>query len=205
MAVYFVRTNGNTAHNEPETPGFVAGEPPVFETDGNHFNYRTKCLREGFVRIGWPNTGDLRNPGTGALAREEFSYESGFENYHRDFLGIRTGDHILIPAGEEKGWVHLGSVVLRDPQDRRRILTTQPCLFAYYYFHDIPRGEWYECAHRIDVLWARETDGSPLAREIEGVIGRWRYPISRIDQAQNSVLEIARSVGLPATCHDCSQ
>ena len=62
MNIWFVRTNGNTAHNNPNDSGYVPGEPPHYPQ--TEFNYSQKCLKEGFVRYGWPNTGNRteKNP-----------------------------------------------------------------------------------------------------------------------------------------------
>ncbi len=59
MHVWFIRCNGETAHNEPGTPRFVPGEPPQFPERA--FNYRDECLCKGFARVGWPAAGDLRH------------------------------------------------------------------------------------------------------------------------------------------------
>ena len=50
MHVWFIRCNGETAHNEPGTPRFVPGEPPQFPK--REFNYRDECLCKGFARVG---------------------------------------------------------------------------------------------------------------------------------------------------------
>ena len=55
--IWFVRSNGDTVHNDPSTPDYVPDEPPEFPKV--ECNYRLKCLKQGFARIGWPNTGDL--------------------------------------------------------------------------------------------------------------------------------------------------
>ena len=58
MNIWFVRSNGNTGHNNPADDNYVPGEPPIFPN--REFNYRLKCLDQGFARYGHPNTGDLR-------------------------------------------------------------------------------------------------------------------------------------------------
>jgi hypothetical protein len=65
----FVRVNGDSGHNDPGRPeAYVTGEPPTFPK--RRFNYVAYCLRVNVVRIGWPDTGDLRaSSKTGALAR----------------------------------------------------------------------------------------------------------------------------------------
>src|SRR5437773_748108 len=56
---YFIRVNGDTGHNDPGKPNsYVPGEPPKWPK--RFFSYVSLCLTEGFVRIGWPATGDLR-------------------------------------------------------------------------------------------------------------------------------------------------
>lgn len=130
--VWFVRSNGNTGHNAPDSPDFVPGEPPLFPEVA--FDYREKCLAEGFARIGWPNTGDLRNPGIGRLAPDGYSFETidtSKQEYLTQFVSIRVGDLILIPSGEGEHSVHLGVVVRRPFRDSPQ-LTLRPGLPAYY-------------------------------------------------------------------------
>ncbi|MBN1452925.1 MAG: hypothetical protein JW963_18040, partial [Anaerolineales bacterium] len=169
MKVWFVRSNGHTAHNNPATSDYVPGEPPVFpRTD---FNYRQKCLSDGFARSGWPNTGDLRQPGVNRLAVNGYtlaSIEDRCRRYLHNFLSILTGDLILIPADVYRYDVHLGIVVHRDPVTRK-IVNRGFGKDAYYYYHDIPNGEWYECAHRVDVLWDQASDGSFRVHHIEAI------------------------------------
>jgi hypothetical protein len=57
MAVWFARSNGDTLHNEPGSPRFVPGEEPTFPN--KTFDYREECLRDGFIRVGWPAAGSL--------------------------------------------------------------------------------------------------------------------------------------------------
>jgi hypothetical protein len=57
MAVWFARSNGDTLHNEPGSPRFMPGEEPTFPN--KTFDYREECLRDGFIRVGWPAAGSL--------------------------------------------------------------------------------------------------------------------------------------------------
>jgi hypothetical protein len=58
MSSWFIRCNGETAHNQPGTERYVPDEPPRFPN--REFNYLSECLRKGFARVGWPGAGDLR-------------------------------------------------------------------------------------------------------------------------------------------------
>ena len=109
MDIRFIRSNGDTAHNDPKTPDFVPGEPPQGPTTA--FDYRHKCLAEGFARIGWPNTGDLRAAGAGRLASQGYSFATLGEETQRyltEFVAICTGDLVLLPARDADQDVHLG-------------------------------------------------------------------------------------------------
>jgi hypothetical protein len=194
MNVWFVRSNVDTSHNQPSTPNYVPGEPPDYPV--TKFDYRGKCLAEGFARIGWPNTGDLRNMGEGRLAVNGYTFES-LDEFSKscltEFRLIRTGDLILIPAGPRHHY-HIGVVVLRE-RYTREISCIRPGLEAYYYYHNIEGGQWYECAHRVDVLWDREPDGSFGVHNIEGVPYRVRF--SGLIEAEHRAIQVARRVGLP--------
>jgi hypothetical protein len=48
MNIWFVRCNGETAHNQPVTGRYVPGEPPRWPA--REFNYHDKCLEDGFAR-----------------------------------------------------------------------------------------------------------------------------------------------------------
>jgi hypothetical protein len=202
MNVWFVRSNAEPIHsdsvNHPED--YVPGEPQVTDEE----NYRELCLTDGFARIGWPNTGPLqpgfdskRFPDSERQAINGYSFESiepRYQGYLLDFASIRTGDLILTPADTEKYDVHIGAVVRRD-RATREILPTLPGLPAYYYFHDIPRGQPYECSHRVDVLWDRTPDGSPRIQHITGIA--WRPAFCRVIKARGVAIEVARRGGLP--------
>ena len=140
--IYFVRVNGDTLHNNSHKPNsYVPHEPPHWPK--TRFNYLDFCLKRGVVRIGWPDTGDLTKPGTGALAA---AYRLGklelyVQNYLRTFRAIPVGSLIMTPDSETPGAFHMGEV-------------TKP----YYYFHNVPEDP-YECAHRLGVQWDNDGDG----------------------------------------------
>ncbi len=197
MNVWFVRSNCETAHNDPlnNKENYVPGEPL-----GKKADYREKCLSDGFARIGWPNTGPLR-PGFDSkrLAPKGYTFESiesRYQGYLTDFASIATGDLILMPAGnrlDEVYDVHVGVVVrhnLRVWESR----STQPALPAYYYFHDLP-NEQYECAHRVDVMWGKDPDGSFGIRNIKGM--NWRLAFCGVnDDVKGAAIKAARTMGL---------
>src|SRR4051812_7955233 len=148
MATWFVRSNGETLHNNPSTPLFVAGEPPTFPN--RTFDHRETCLREGFVRVGWPATGDLRLPDWTQQASQTYGpyWGSRYARYLEQFLEIRTGDIVVMPSGLGRFSVHIGSVVIREPSSRR-IRTVRPRLPAYSYHYDVSCHQWFETAHRV--------------------------------------------------------
>lgn len=146
---YFVRVNGATLHNNPGVPShFVPGEPPRYPQ--TRFNVLDECLEQGFVRIGWPDTGDLKAPSkTGALAKGYTlsSLPLYVQNYLRTFVGIAEKSVILMPDTNRPGTLYLGKV-------------TKP----YHYFHNIPDAP-YEHSHRLGVEWLKDEDGKPLPFE----------------------------------------
>lgn len=60
MDVWFARCNGETSHNNPVTNLYIPGERPMYPE--RKFEYKHECIVGGFARIGWPATGDLRQP-----------------------------------------------------------------------------------------------------------------------------------------------
>ena len=154
MNIWFIRSNGDTSHNNPNTDAYVAGEPPIFPK--KEFNYREKCLDQGFARYGHPNTGDLKLENPTRLAPLSYSFqdlEKRYQTYLRKFSSIKAGDLILIPADQDRGDVHLGIALTVDKKAVAPYIDPRPN--AYYYYHDISKGDWYECAHRINVMWAK--------------------------------------------------
>jgi hypothetical protein len=196
MEVWFTRSNGDySMHSFPEEPEhYVEGEPT------GPFNYRPKCLGEGFARIGWPNAGDLLDGYRGRLAPDSYSIESGVDlehkRYLRDFASIQVGDLVLIPADAGEHHVHLGLVVRRARRTRQEV-PAETGESAYYYFHDIPGWDWYECAHRVDVRWHRLGSGDYAAYYVPELGGIWRRAFSRVVTAQQRVMALAKRAGLP--------
>src|ERR1700752_1832605 len=111
MQVWFVRSNGETAHNEPGTALYVNGEPPEFPERA--FNYRDECLCKGFVRVGWPASGDLRHADWRSRALD--AYGNVMKGHHLQFLDkfghITSGDLVLLPTYQKRYQVYLGVVV----------------------------------------------------------------------------------------------
>jgi hypothetical protein len=143
---YFIRVNGETAHNNPNEPAsYVKGEPPTYPQ--REFSYLPLCLKDNFVRIGWPDTGDLRcSPKTGALARVYSINDVPLHvrEYLETFVRIQLGSVVLVPDKKRSGDVYVAEV-------------TEP----YDYVHDPPRL-LYECAHRLGVRWDRDRFGQPI-------------------------------------------
>jgi len=72
----------------------------------------------------------------------------------------------------------------------------RPRVPAYYYFHQIANGEWYECAHRVDVLWDYEADFTPAVHHFPGIGGGWFRAFSHIREARDAVIQVAITSGL---------
>lgn len=197
MNIWFVRSNGETAHNNPYDSGYVLNEPPEFPL--KEFNYYQKCLNDGFARYGWPNTGDCRDENPKRLAPLSYSFndlETRYKTYLTKFCSIKAGDLILIPAdGQNRGDVHIGIALTID---RRKVPPyIEPRPNAYYYFHDIPNGDWYECAHRVNVLWARTEDGEFSIFHIdatEKVV--WILAFSQVKDPKGAIYHLAQKAGL---------
>ena len=158
MNIWFTRSGSEyTPLNNPNSLDYVPGEPPIFPK--TNYNYRQKCLSDGFARIGWPNTGDLTQKNPVRLAPNGYDFNSIEKNHQLDlkqFSSIRAGDFILIPADEDRGDVHLGIVLTKE---KRKVLPyIEPRPLAYFYYYDIENGDYYECAHRVNVLWAKDGD-----------------------------------------------
>ncbi|MDB4950402.1 MAG: hypothetical protein JWM27_3051 [Gemmatimonadetes bacterium] len=198
MGIWFVRSNGETLHNDPNLPTFVPGEPPTFPK--RSFRYREECLRDGFVRVGWPAAGDLRQPGW--EARADHIYSPSMQPHHRSYLQqfstIRTGDIVLMPSEQHPYLVHIGAVVIRDTRTRQ-VTTVHPGLPAYRYHFDVGHGDWFENAHRVDVLWDADAEGRAEAHDLPMLRGLWRRAFAPVRQGASDVATLARGLGLPTT------
>ena len=201
MDFWFTTSHGNTCHNQPGNPNYVEGEPPKYPLV--EINYREKCLNDGFARIGYPNTGDLNEPGRGRLAPNGYSF-SNVETISKSpltqgqltkFATIKAGDFILIPANadEEQYMVHFGMVLSIDKGIFRPYINPRPN--AYYYYYDIAKGDYYECAHRVNVLWAKDKNGDFGVFHVPEIGGTWRMAFGQLHKATKMLLIIARKAG----------
>lgn len=169
---YFVRVNGETAHNDPSRRDcFVQGELPVFPN--RHFDYTDYCLREGVVRIGWPAIGPL---GDGrSVPRDTPCYGTlspRVRRYLEAFREISKEDVVLMPDKREPGILHIGRVIC-----------------GYWSRFALPEHP-YECLHRVSVEWDR-SEGMPAryrARDLSISIrgGFWRTAFHRLDAAKHT-------------------
>jgi len=197
MNIWFVRSNGETAHNNPHDLGYVPNEPPIHPL--KEFNYTQKCLEEGFARYGWPNTGDRRVKDPKRLAPLSYSFndlETRYKTYLTKFCSIKAGDLILIPAdAQNRGDVHLGIALTTD---RKKILPyIEPRPNAYYYYHDIAKGNWYECAHRVNVSWAQSEDREFSIFHVnatEDIV--WILAFSQVNDEDGEIYQMAHKAGL---------
>lgn len=180
MKIWFTRSNGLTPLSNPNKPDYVKGEPPEYPKE--EYNYRLKCLHDGFARIGWPNTGDLSQIDPKRLAPEGYSLQS-IEAIHRKYLllfrTIKAGDLMLIPADESECEVHVGLVLTKEKVAVKPYIEPRP--IAYFHYVNIPLGDWYECAHRVNVKWAITQDGDYAIMNAKSVIGiAWIKAFSEI-------------------------
>jgi hypothetical protein len=199
MNFWFTTSHGNTCHNQPGTPNYVEGEPPTYPLVA--INYREKCLNDGFARIGFPNTGDLNELGRGRLAPNGYSFYDVetisnsplTQSQLTKFAAIKAGDFILIPA-EEQFQVHFGLVLTIDKGIVRPYINPRPN--AYYYYYAIPKGGYYECAHRVNVLWVKDESGDFGVFDIPEIGGVWRMAFGQLYKANEKLLKIATKAGL---------
>jgi hypothetical protein len=180
MNIWFIRTGGDTPLNNPYSPDFVPGEPPTYPKTA--YDYREKSLEEGFARIGWPNTGDLREENPTRLAPDGYSFQT-IEPLHRNFLrkfrSIKAGDLILIPSIEETYTAYLGIALTINRLRVPPYINPRPD--AYYHYYNLDKGDWYECAHRVNVLWAKDSNDEFAIyqfHELETI--NWRYAFSEV-------------------------
>lgn len=161
MSYYFVRVAGKTGHNNPNEPDlYIPDEPPKYPK--TVFNYYDYCLRNNFVRIGWPNVGDLiKGNGSGSLSNGYTldSIKPHIRKYLLDFSHIPLKSVILMPNKDVPGNIYMGEVYKQ-----------------YEYYHDTPKAP-YECAHRLGVSWDRDSNDNPVIYHASdlgiGIIGGW--------------------------------
>jgi len=163
MACFFIRVAGDTSHNNPdEFNSYVENEPPIYPQ--TYFNYKDDCLKKGFVRIGWPDVGDISKGGkygslTDSYSLESYALKPHIKKYLLDFSQVPLKSIILMPDKDNPGDLYIGEVSS-----------------LYKYLHDVP-NEQYECAHRLGVNWDKEIDGNPKlykASELSiGIVGGW--------------------------------
>jgi hypothetical protein len=192
MRVWFIRSNGETAHNEPGTPGFVPGEPPQFPK--REFNYRDECLCKGFARVGWPAAGDLRH--SDWRGRALHAYANMMREHHLHFLEqfveIEPGDVVLVPTYQTRYQVYLGVVV----RPRRPEVHLDGIAPAYYYHFDIAAGDWFDNAHRVDVRWARPPEGLFQVFDIPEIGGTWIRGFGEVKAGKERILRLAQTADL---------
>lgn len=199
MECWFTTSHGKTKHINPNTPDYVPGEPGG-KFRNNDINHRELCIQKGIARCGWPNTGDMREDhfGEGRLAPDGYSFETienNHQRYLRDFSSILAGDLIVIPADEGEGFVHVGIVLGPDREPVKPYRSDRP--LAYYYFHDIANGDYYELAHRVNVKWAKDEYGDPIAVFLSGLTGGiWQSAFSRVVKEKDNIMRLAQKYKL---------
>jgi len=126
------------------------------------YNYYDYCLRNGFIRIGWPDVGDLIKGNRSGALSNFYSLESvktHIKNYLLDFSHTPLKSIVLMPNKDIPGNLYIGEVES-----------------SYEYYHDVPKAP-YECAHRLGVKWDKDINGNPKlyhASDLNiGIIGGW--------------------------------
>ena len=201
MEFWFTTSHGYTCHNEPGTPNYVAGESFLFLN--TLINYREKCLREGFARIGYLNTGNLNEEKfeQGRLALYGYSIAtvqtiSGSpltKSQLRKFSQVKAGDFMLIPADEEQFEVHFGLVLTPDKKRSPAYIT--PRQNAYFYHYDISNGDYYECAHRVNVEWAKDKSGDFACISVPEIGGLWRQAFGKLSKTTDNLVKAIKYYG----------
>jgi hypothetical protein len=195
MNIWFARANGDSGHHhsDPGSLRYVKGQPQPFPP--HPFNYRLDCLRDGFLRIGMPATGDLRQGNWRETARRAYGEVSADRARDLDsFAKILTGDLAILPADRGQFDVHLG-VVVRRGRGTGEIVST-PGYAAYYHYYNLPSGDWFENAHRVDVQWSVDSAGKAKVFHLPELGGIWRRWFSRVVRGRDSVIRLAHDVGL---------
>lgn len=155
---------------------------------------------EGRLCEDWyPNTGDLTNPGFRRLARDGYSLDTVETISHNSqtmsqllkFASIRAGDFIVIPADEELHEVHFGLVLTKDRKKVPLYFTQRP--IAYYYDYNIANGDFYECAHRVNVQWARQEDGQFAKIYVPEIGGVWRMAFGELHKSSDKLNSFVRA------------
>jgi hypothetical protein len=186
MEIYYIRANGDTFHNNPSNKFYIQGEPPKFPK--KTFNYQKECLEDGFARVGHPGTGDLRDPSWRKKAFDIYGLDENHLHFSflEEFRLIRTGDYILLPTGKSYE-AYIGKVVKRD-LFTRDVVSSSIGENAYYYYFDVSKKQWYDNAHRVDVIWAQEPDGNLAKRKFTEIGGMWRRGFYKVGSMKSRVL-----------------
>lgn len=188
MNVWFARANGETLHNNQSTALYVQGEPPRYPEV--EFDHTAICLREGFARIGWPASGDLREAGwqERAVAAYGPRADANALRYLQQFASIRVGDLMVLPAGKTIGHCHIGLVEPAPCDEDSKI--------AYFYYYDVAKADWFENAHRVNVRWAKSGPKATAfdLNDLGG--GVWRRAFASVKSGAEEVVVTANRAGL---------
>lgn len=186
MRIWFIRCNGETAHNEPSTTRYVPGEPPTFPR--REFNYRDECLCKGFARVGWPRAGDLREASWRANVSRVYGdlIKQHHVGFLEQFLDIEVGDLVLLPTYGNRYEVHIGEVI-----QRRGAKASAHNQEAYYYFFDIAAGDWFDNAHRVDVRWVRPEAGMFSKFMVPEIGGTWIRGFGQVKGGSERLVQLA--------------
>jgi hypothetical protein len=79
--------------------------------------------------------------------------------------------------------------------DKKIASNINPRPSAYYYYYNILKGDYYECAHRVNVQWAKGEDGEFGIFDVPEIGGIWRQAFGQLKLATERLHTIARKVG----------
>jgi len=116
------------------------------------------------------------------------------QNYLREFVTIKAGDFILIPADDGQSVVHLGIVL--DINKKKILPYIEPRPDAYYFYFNIENHDWYECAHRVNVQWAINEFGEFATQNIKSLkFNIWRKAFSKLSN-HDDIFNLAKKYNL---------
>ena len=189
MKIWFIRCNGETAHNQPGASRYVYGEPPKFPK--RKFNYVDECLHKGFARVGFPGTGNLRDENWRSRANDVYGPQIKFHHvgYLEQFSSIIIGDIVLLPTYRKHYEVHLGIVI--SPRQETKY---DQIGLAYYYYYDISKGDWYDNAHRVNVQWLQDSNRSFSSFDVPEIGGTWRRSFGQVKNGSQRIIQLAKNI-----------
>lgn len=149
MKCFFIRVNGQSAHNDPKNKDCYIGDEEASFLRKGYSNYLSYCFENNIVRFGWPNVGDLSKNTPMGVKRNCYSLGS-LPSYIREYLfnfrDIPMGSILLVPDRDNSGDIYI-------------------CEVEKPYWYDTSGP--FECSHRLGVKWDRNPQGNPILYRAE--------------------------------------